>query len=139
MVLPILHDDNPGSNHPEESDASLGIDDYDWIPSRTLADAINLGVSRPWRTFVIPSLPPRWPGVQSASVGFTADGAVVFGLQVEGVGAAKELLEQLLADFSWSIALMSELRSPSSEADALAMAKNEKTFLYRLHDVEGPA
>ena len=81
------------------------VDDWEWEPALTLTHAIQRGLDRPSRAFLL-HLKPRGSLVDGVTLGFTAHDHVVFGVSVhdpfgrdDRLEVAKELLAKLAHEF----------------------------------------
>ena len=87
----------------EASEANVA---WEWEPALTLTHAIERGLDRPSRAFVVYLKPRDSLVVDGVTLGFTADDCVVFGVSVDDpsgsddrLALAKELLAALADEF----------------------------------------
>ena len=117
----------------------LSLEEFDWIPVRTLEDILAVGVKKPDRSFVV-YLTTRPGTAEGAALGFTVEGDLVLGRSVMAEGADRsdedlELMRELVGRFQAYRGMVGvDLPPPLSEAEwRAAVASSEGSAPIVLH------
>lgn len=127
MMLPL------GADHEPET-----LDEWDWEPAKTLANAVNRGLEYPRRCFAL-YLEPATSDVETTILQFTRDDKLILGLEIEdpdgdedNVHWAEVLLNELCSEFSCDRGfIVDEQPPPLDEEEFISEALHEFTLRKR--------
>jgi hypothetical protein len=101
-------------------DDSATLDDYEWEPAISLGHIVDRGLDRPWRAFFVPGLPARDPELLTVTIGFTADGCLIAGLETATLDSAIAWLQRLADRLDAEVGMISEYAPSVGLAEAEA-------------------
>lgn len=102
----------------------------DWEPAISLTHMVGRGLSQPWRSFMIYTLPTTRPELLSLTLGFTSDGGVILGVETATRDEAALWLRRLADDFEADLGLVTSGAAPSSFADAEKLIARGNAHLH---------
>ena len=116
----------------------LKLEDFVWIPAKTLTNSIAKGLEHPSKCFALYFSSTRLD-IHQVALKFTYDGKLVLGLSVDdwkqtekNMELAEQLMDDLMNQFGGKKGMVVlEIPPPDSEAGFDGFLHNDRTFRFR--------